>query len=302
MRDAYISRIYELAKKNKDLIFVTNEQGAASLDILRENLPNQFINAGISEQNIITTAAGLAYAGKRVIVYSIATFITLRCFEQIKIDLCVMKLPVTIVGVGTCYSYSTDGPTHHATEDISIMRSLANIEIFSPADAIQAHKLADYSLKNRNPVYIRLDREKQNIINNINFNPNNGFNKLSNGSKNCIISTSNMVNNCLEVVKILSKDKLKVKLIDMYKLKPLNKGLIKELKNITNIFTVEEHSLNGGLGSIISEFCSDNLLKVNIYRLGISDQKLYNYGERNYLHKINKIDINNIIKFIKKNI
>ena len=159
MRDAFIGNLYERANLDSNIILISNEQGAISLDQLRKNLPQQFINAGISEQNIISVAAGLALYGKKVFVYSIASFITLRCYEQIKIDLCAMNLPVTIVGVGACYSYSTDGPTHHATEDISIMRALPNMCMFNPADSNTTAALVDISLQSHTPTYIRLDRE-----------------------------------------------------------------------------------------------------------------------------------------------
>ena len=130
MRDFFINEIYNAAKKNKNIILITNDQGAQSLDKFRKDLPKQFINAGISEQNIITAAAGMAQQKKKIFVYSIASFITLRCLEQIKLDVNLMKLPVTIFGVGASYSYDSAGPTHHSIEDISILRTMKNLEIF----------------------------------------------------------------------------------------------------------------------------------------------------------------------------
>ena len=109
MRDAFLSMLYQKAIGDPDIILLTNDQGAISLDDFKEKLPNQFFNIGISEQNIISVAAGLVLTGKKVYVYSLLSFIFLRCYEQIKIDLCAMKLPVTIVGVGSGYSYSPDG-------------------------------------------------------------------------------------------------------------------------------------------------------------------------------------------------
>jgi transketolase len=303
MRDAYISRMYELAKKDKNIIFISNEQGAMSLDKFRSELPEQFINAGISEQNIISMAAGLCHSGKRVIVYSIATFITLRCFEQIKIDLCVMKLPVTIVGVGTCYSYSTDGPTHHATEDISIMRSLDNMEIYSPSDSVTAHNLADYSVQTKSPTYIRLDREKMPVINSLEQKIDEGFSVLSKGVDYCVVSTGNMSHTAIEVSEKLKQDSISLKVIDIYKLKPLNsKKLLSELKGCKMIFTMEEHTINGGLGSIISELILDNDLNIRLKRFAVKDGNLYNYAERHLLHKQNEIDAdslyNKIVNYI----
>ena len=143
MRDAVIRKLYLEAKKNKNIIFISNEQGAISLDKFRANLPDQFINAGISEQNLISMAAGLANTGKNVFVYSIASFISLRCLEQIKLDLCVMKSPVKILGVGSGYSYAQDGPSHHSTEDFAILNALPNIEFYSPSNSMIAEKLVE---------------------------------------------------------------------------------------------------------------------------------------------------------------
>jgi transketolase len=295
MRDAYISRMYELAKKDKNIIFISNEQGAMSLDKFRSELPDQFINAGISEQNIISMAAGLCHSGKRVIVYSIATFITLRCFEQIKIDLCVMKLPVTIVGVGTCYSYSTDGPTHHASEDVSIMRSLDNMEIYNPSDSVTAYKLADYSIQTTLPTYIRFDREKMPIINSLNQEIDEGLTILSEGNDYCLISTGNMVHTAMKVSEKLKKDSINVKVIDVFKLKPINsQKLFLELEGCRAIFTIEEHTINGGLGSIISELIHDNELNIKLKRFAIRDGNLYNYAERHLLHEYNEIDVDSL--------
>ena len=122
VRDVFFDTVFQQCKNDQNLIIISADMDAFSLRKIAQEFPNQYLNVGVSEQNMINAAAGMALFGKRVLCYSIASFATLRCFEQIKIDLCVMKQPVTIVGVGASYSYSADGPTHHATEDISIMR------------------------------------------------------------------------------------------------------------------------------------------------------------------------------------
>ncbi|MDC3131796.1 hypothetical protein OA492_02670 [Pelagibacteraceae bacterium] len=296
MRDAFIKKVYLRMKKNKDIVFISNEQGAASLDILRKDFPKRFINAGISEQNIITLASGMSSLGKKVIVYSIASFITLRCFEQIKIDLCVMKQPVTIVGVGASYSYSADGPTHHATEDISIMRALSNIQIFSPSDSFQAEQLVDTCINSVKPTYVRLDRQTFPVLQNKKLNILNGFNLLSESKNFAIISTGSMVHNSNELVLNLKKKNFKVALIDLFKIKPINTSLLKQIKNFKKIITIEENFINGGIGSVISELVSDNNLDIKLLRLGLNENKLYNYGSRQYLHSVHKLDSENLLK------
>ena len=224
--------------------------------------------------------------GKKVIVYSIASFITLRCFEQIKIDLCVMKQPVTIVGVGASYSYSADGPTHHATEDISIMRALSNIQIFSPSDSFQAEQLVDTCINSVKPTYVRLDRQTFPVLQNKKLNILNGFNLLSESKNFAIISTGSMVHNSNELVA----------LIDLFKIKPINTSLLKQIKNFKKIITIEENFINGGIGSVISELVSDNNLDIKLLRLGLNENKLYNYGSRQYLHSVHKLDSENLLK------
>ncbi len=300
MRDAFIEKLYKRAIKDKNIIFISNEFGSESLDKFRSDLPEQFINAGISEQNIISVAAGMAIQKKKVFVYSIASFITLRCFEQIKLDICAMNLPVTIIGVGTCYSYCVDGPSHHATEDISIMRSLSGMNIYSPADSNIAAGLVDVALNSRKPVYIRLDREKLPIFYSIKENINSGYKVLKEGKDICFISTGIMTHKAFEAVTDLEKFNFNIKIIDIYRLKPVHHiDIIKEIKNFKIVVTLEEHTLNGGLGSIISEILHDNNINIKLKRLGIKEELLYSYNLRNDNHKKNEIDKDSIIELIK---
>ncbi len=289
MRDAFISSLFELAKNNKDIIFISDEFGAPALDRFREELPGNFINGGISEQNIISVAAGLSLAGRRVYVYGISVFVTLRCLEQIKIDLCAMKLPVTIVGVGTCYSYSADGPTHHATEDISVMRSLAGMSVYSPSSSHMAGLLAGESLRFGTSAYIRLDREScDKPFGEIDISK--GFSAGGEGDI-ALIATGNMVRVAVSAALILKKTGISVKIIDLFRIKPLNAdGLYEEIREVKGVVTLEEHTLSGGLGGLIAEFLFDTGLLKPLKRIGISDELLYSYGKREELHRERGLD------------
>ncbi len=169
-RDTFFGKLFELAKEDNRIMVVTADCGAPALDRWREELPCQFINVGIAEQQMIALAAGLALEGKRPYCYAIAPFATLRCYEFIKVDVCLMNLPVVIVGVGAGLSYSEAGPTHHATEDISIMRALPNMKIAS----ISSNGQIDEVLKEEGPMYVRLDRADGKYAPHIIFND---FNK-----------------------------------------------------------------------------------------------------------------------------
>lgn len=302
MRDYFIDKICDYAEINKDVILITNEQGAQSLDRFRKNLPKQFINAGISEQNLISVAAGLAKQKKKVYVYSIASFITLRCFEQIKLDINLMNLPVTILGVGASCSYDTSGPTHHSIEDISILRTMKNLEIFSPSDNNILKHIFEHSIKTKKPMYLRLDRKPLKTLERSNFIFKNGFSIIGNlHSKKFIVSTGNMSHLALDAIKICeTKFNLKVCLIDIFSINFSKKIFLKNIKNSNTIITIEEHILAGGLGSMIAELLFDNKKNKinNLIRMGIKFDHVYNYKPRDLIHKANKIRLNDIVKTI----
>ena len=134
MRDHFFERLLQIMKMDSKIIIISNDYGAPKLDSIKEKFPSRFINAGITEQNIVSLVAGLASSGFKPIIYSISTFISLRSFEQIKLDISVMKLPVVILSVGAGYAYSADGPTHHAIDDIALINSLINCKIYSPSN------------------------------------------------------------------------------------------------------------------------------------------------------------------------
>lgn len=301
MRDAFITGLLERASADRDILFISDEYGAPALDRFREILPGQFINAGISEQNIISVAAGLATGGKKVFVYSIASFITLRCFEQLKLDLCCHKLPVTIVGVGTCYAYSQDGPTHHATEDIAVMRALAGMEIYSPSDAQLAHELVDISLNTTAPSYIRLDKGIFSPLSEEKTDWDRGFRILRTGGDLCIVSTGIMVHRALEVAEKLAVQGIRASVIDLFKLKPIGEShIIETFRSFNRVVSIEEHTITGGLGSILAELIVDNGLPVRLKRIAVKEAALYTYGVRDTLQKDLGLDTDNIIKSISE--
>ncbi len=303
MRDAFISELFEQAKHDRDIIFISNEYGAPSLDIFREELPEQFINAGISEQNIISVASGIALEGKKVFVYSIASFISLRCFEQIKLDMCVHNAPVTILAVGTGFAYSEDGPTHHATEDIGVMRTLASIEICSPADAKQSSRLVNICLTKQQPRYIRFDKGKFSILSETFCYSNDGYGILENAdSEVLLLSTGFMTHRAVEVAQELKTHGVGTTIVDLWKLKPLNPDLVEVIDKVKYIFTIEEHTVNAGLGSMIAEFVLDNNCKVRLKRFAIKDDLLYDYGVRNKIHEKSGLDAGSIVRSIIKHI
>jgi transketolase len=299
MRDAFFDALYLIAKSDKNVVLLTDDFGAPSLDKFRKDLAKQYINAGISEQNMVSVAAGLALCDKKVYMYAISPFVTVRCYDQIKVDLCVMNLPVTAVGVGAGFAYDNAGPTHHSIDDISVMRVLPNMTVYSPSDSVMAAALAEISYKSIGPEYIRFDRGKTQIFYDDNEHFGEGLKELRSGEDVLLISSGVMTGRAHEIAHELEKSNLKAGVIDLYRIKPLNeKLLLKIVSAYDKIVTLEEHLLGGGLGSLIAEFMADNKVLKPLKRIAISDSRAYSYGDRKSLQAYCGLDLNSCVKCV----
>ena len=294
IRDSFFDQIYEMARKDKNIIFISADADAFSLRQFKENLPDQFINVGVAEQNMALVATGLALEGKRVFIYSITSFIAMRCFEQIKVNICSMNLPIAIIGLGSGYSFSYDGPTHHATQDIAIMRTLPEVTILNPCDETSAKNAAIHCCTANNPTYVRIDKgAHQKIYETKDCDV--GIKMLSNKSKVKIISTGYMTHKMIE----LSQD-LHVDVVDLYKLKPLNIDLLKKILEDSNfVLTVEENTCIGGLGSMICEILVDNNIHTRLKRFSLEDKQEFKFGSRDWLIENGGLKMQDIKKFIE---
>jgi transketolase len=280
IRDAFFDRIYELAVKDKDIFFISADADAFSLRKFKKDLPDQFINVGVAEQNMALVATGLALAGKRVFIYSITPFIAMRCLEQIKVNICSMNLPVAIVGLGSGYSFSYDGPTHHATQDIAIMRTLPEVTILNPCDTNTAIKAAEHCCLSTGPTYVRIDKGTYKDIYNY-ADCENGIKEYSAKSKIKIISTGYMTHKALEISQEL---KFNVDVVDLYRFKPLpEENLVSILQEADYVYTLEENTPIGGLGSIVSELITDNEISVKLKRMCLDDKHEKEFGSRDWL-------------------
>lgn len=299
MRDSFFDSLYKIAKKDKNVYLITADMGAPSLDKYRVDLKGQFINVGIAEENMVLIATGLSLCGKKVYIYAIMPFVTARCYEMLKVDLSLMNIPVTAIGVGAGFGYDDSGPTHHSTEDISIMRALPNFYIFSPSDSLMAYKLAEMTYKLKFPSYVRLDRKVLPLIYNKNDNFSDGLSVLKNGKDFYIIGTGNMTHRAIEVAEELEKFNINAGVIDLYRIKPVNAELLIEtIKATKGIITIEEHLLAGGMGSAIIEVLIDNGINLPVKRFGVKDKYLYAYGGRENIQKICGLDKESIVKDI----
>jgi len=296
MRDALFGTLYERALEDKDIVIVTADMGAPSLDKFRENIPERFFNVGIAEHDMIAIASGLASEGKKVYTFAIAPFITSRCFEFTKLNAGLMGFPIKLVGVGAGFSYDDSGPTHHTTEDISIMRAIPNLEIYSLSDSVSAAKITEMTIDSQIPAYLRLDRKVLPILYPEDEKFESGFKEYKSGKKVGIVTTGNMVHNALEISSKFGED---VGVIDVYKIKPINPEIANTLRQYKKIVTLEEHLLEGGLGSIVSELITDNNIPVSLKRIGLKDF-IYAYGGRENIQKVCGIDTDSVTREISK--
>ena len=301
MRDAFWDRIYELAEEDRDIVIVSADFGAPSLDKFRNDFPERYINAGISEQNAILLATGLALEGKKPIAYAITQFITLRCFEQIRIYPCGMNLPVTIVGVGAGACYWESGSTHHCIEQLSIMRTLPNLDIINCSSQRMAGEAADYAVHGKGPKYIQLDREIISDIHSMPIEFETGFMRVGKESNYAVVTTGNMVN---EMLKIRNESEEYFEIIDIYKIPVDREKFLEELQGVNKIITVEENVLEGGIGSYILEILSDNMISIPVARIGLNTHQgyepSYNYGGREEIRKNYGMGLDDIKKKINK--
>jgi transketolase len=301
MRDAFFDEVYLTAIEDKNIAVISADMGAPSLDKFRKDLAAQFVNVGIAEQNMVNVATGLALEGKKVFIYAIMPFATLRCYEVIKVDLSLMNIPVTIVGVGAGFSYDDSGPTHHSTEDISAMRALPNMTVLSPSDSIMAAKFARMSCRISGPNYVRLDREVLPFIYSQDDNFDDGLCRLREGRELYIIATGNMVHRAIEVSDRLAENSIDAGVIDLYRIQPINDQLLLDfIKPVKRVVTLEEHVLNGGMGSAIAEVLVDNGQNIHLKRIGIKNRYYYVYGGRKNIQAVCSLDVDSVTIAILK--
>ena len=301
MRNHLINKITEFAGQNENIMLITADLGFSVIEKFKERFPNRYINVGIAEQNMATVAAGLALEGNTVFIYSIGNFPTLRCIEQIRNDICYHNANVKILAVGSGFAYGTLGMTHHATEDLAIMRALPNMNVFTPCDFVSAEAVAEDLCKIQGPCYVRLERggEQQVFIKDEKFVIGK-LKELRKGSDIAIIAIGTVINEALKAADALKQQNKNISVYSVYSLKPLDEQEILSIaKKHKYILTIEEHQIVGGLGSTISEIIAENNVNVKIIRLGLNDEFTSVVGNQEYLREIYKIDYKNIIRKIE---
>nr|HID58720.1 1-deoxy-D-xylulose-5-phosphate synthase [Desulfobacterales bacterium] len=299
-RDAFWDRVYELAKENKDIVVVIADMGAPALDKFRTDLSAQYIDVGIAEQQAIALSAGLALSGKKVFAYAIAPFITLRCYEHTRVNLASMNIPVTLVGVGAGVSYDDSGPTHHAVDDLSVLRILPNLRIYNMTDSVMAKAFADISCGLSWPNYIRMDRKTLPSIYKDGTDFSLGITVLFPAKELFLVATGNMVHRALDVRNELEKKGIDAGVIDVYTFPINGDAFVETVRDVKQVVTLEEHSLAGGLGSAVCEVLADYRILKPVKRLGmdLSRGYCYKYGGRENIQSLYGLDTEGVVETV----
>ena len=297
MRDAFLKKITELASTDKDVVLLTADLGFGVFEKFEASFPGQYFNVGVSEQNMTGLAAGLALEGKKVITYSIGNFPTLRCLEQIRNDGCYHDLNITIVASGGGFSYGPLGMSHHATEDIAILRALPAMSVVAPGTAWEAGEATEALIKGNSVGYLRLDKTVADE-NSAHLFSLGGSIKYRAGKDVTLLTTGGILRDVIQAAELLQEQGIDAGVVSMHSVKPIDKSAIATAANETGgIVTIEEHNLDGGLGSAVAEVCMDNGIAPKVFlRIGLNNRYSSVVGSQDYLKAHYEMDTSAIVK------
>lgn len=304
MRDTFVRTLLEIAKKDKNVYLVTGDLGFGVLKPFWEELPDQIINAGIAEQNMTSIAAGLAMQGKIVYTYSIGNFPTLRCIEQIRNDCAYHNANVKIVCVGGGFVYGSLGMSHHATEDIAMMRALPDVTVLAPGDLVEAECATEAIYRQSGTCYLRLGRGGEKRIHDRieNFTIGKAI-KICDGESVAVFSTGAIFDEVQEACEALKAENLRPTVYTFPTVKPIDKETVLACaKTHKTIVTVEEHNLSGGFGSAVAEVLAEaEGAKAKLVRIALDDRYSCIVGSQKYLRKVYNLDAKHIVEKVKEN-
>ncbi len=307
MRDTFVKTLIELAKENKNIELVTGDLGFGVLKPFWEQLPDQFTNAGIAEQNMTGMATGMALEGKVVFTYSIGNFPTLRCLEQIRNDCAYHDANVKIVCVGGGFVYGSLGMSHHATEDIAIMRALPNVVVCAPGDLVEATEVTKAIAEHKGTCYLRLGRGGEKRIHealpDFKLGKAIEIKELKNDTKVAVFSTGGILEDVSLATNELNNRGIKTAQYSFPTIKPIDKETILEVaQSVDLVVTVEEHNIVGGFGSSVAEVLAENKTKATLLRVGLNDIYSCIVGSQKYLRHQYKMDAEAIVNKVLEKI
>ena len=302
MRDAFFERLVQIARRDERLIFLSADHGAFALQDFERMMPDRYFNVGISEQNMIGVAAGLAASGKIVFVYGISPFVSLRVMEQLTIDVAAMGLPVNVVSVGAGFTYSTDGPTHHGLQDIPAVLTIPDLNILNSSDPVNTRAFADYAVASRRPNYIRIEKGVFPILDLAHeFEVERGFSVVRTGGDVLLISTGSIIHDIVAALpEIEHRLDRKVTLIDLFAPREVGSELVNQfIRRSAAVYTIEE-SYSTGISSVVALSIARSGLNVPLRVISAKPRFFFESGDRKYLQEIGNLSAAAIVNSFEK--
>ena len=291
MRDHFIKRLHELAECDSRIVLVTGDLGFGVFDRFREERSGQFINAGVSEQNMTMIATGMAIEGRIVFTYSIGNFPTLRCLEMIRNDAAYHDANVKVVCIGGGFSYGANGPTHHAIEDIAIMRVLPDMTVVAPGDPLETEQSVAALININGPAYLRLGRSGDPPVHKVlpDFSIGESI-TIREGTDCTLISTGGMLPEAVRTAELLANKGIESCVVSMHTIKPLDEHALEQSFRTHLTVTLEEHSCIGGLGSAVSEWMATKSVSGNLLVVAANDSFATSTGSQEFLRRVNGLN------------
>ncbi len=304
MRSTFIKTLSEMARQDERIMCVIGDTGFSVFEEFEKEFGNRFVNVGIAEQNFVSFGAGLAAMGMKPYLYNVVSFMTLRATEQIMLDVCYQENPVVLVGVGGGFAYATAGPTHHALQDIAIMSSLPNMTVVCPGDPVEMKAVMLESQEYHKPLYIRIGRSVDAVIHNkpVDFKIGKAI-QMGAGEDAVIFTTGVMLGQAVKVREWLLHNGISTALYSMPTVKPIDREVIIQcVKEKKAIYTIEEHSVIGGLGDAVArvliEYMGKDLIK--FHKFGIEDAFAPFTGTREFLDDYFGLNVEKMVKRIQE--
>ena len=301
MRNAFLDELTNLAEDDPDIVLITGDLGFGVFEEFERRFPRQYINVGVAEQNMTMVATGMALEGKKVYTYSIGNFPTLRCLEQIRNDVCYHDAKVTVIGMGGGFSYGQLGMSHHATEDLSILRALPNMMVVAPASAAEVRAAMRALYRHPGPAYLRLDKSRvEEEPESIDFELGRAR-LMRPGNDVTLVAAGGILQEALTAAEKLADEGIQCRILSMHTVKPLDgEALALAARESRGILTLEENTVVGGLGGAVAEFCLEHSIRPGFFRrVGLDDTYSSVVGDQAFLRQHYQMDSNYLVDTIK---
>lgn len=300
MRNAFIDTVIAECQKRDDIFIISGDAGLGVFDEFSKKCPDRFLNLGVAEQNAISCAAGMAMAGFHVYVYNIVPFVLYRCYEQVRNDICYQQLPVTLVGIGSGFSYAPMGMTHYSLEDIGLARTMPNLRVFSPADPDEAEAAAHQTFDGSGPTYVRLAKRGEPRIHNGVVPDVTQPIVLAQGHDVALVFHGTVVTEVLDAQKMLAELGISAKVISLPLISPCPMDQLNTmLAGIRQVVSVEEHFVDSGLGSMLAFWSAMHRPDWHLHCMGVKPEYVHAVKKQDGMREHYQLDAKSIVSTVR---